>query len=62
MIRLFTNLLIKYIKNATLTEQDRYLSQSKDLVDFELRQKKLMYGEAPHQISNKLWLRSHTYN
>ena len=52
---------IKQTKRAAMSEEERYLSDSIDLVDFEARQQKIMYGQAPHQINGRHWLDSRSY-
>ena len=53
--------LIKQTKRAAMSEEERYLSDSIDLVDFEARQQKIMYGKAPYQIKGRHWLDSRQY-
>ena len=49
------------IKRASMTEEERYLSDSIDLVDLENRQKLIMYNQAPYQINGRHWLDSQVY-
>jgi hypothetical protein len=44
------------IKRARMSDEERYLSDSTDLVDLEGRQKRIMYGQAPYQINGRHWL------
>jgi len=39
-----------------MSDEERYLSDSTDLVDLEGRQKRIMYGQAPYQINGRHWL------
>ena len=48
-------------KRAAMSEEERYLSDSIDLADFEARQQKIMYGQAPHQINSRHWLDARSY-
>ena len=48
--------LPKQAKRAAMTAEERYLSDSTDLVDLEGRQKRIMYGQAPYQINGRHWL------
>ncbi len=48
-------------KRAAMTEEERYLSESTDLTDFEARQQKIMYNQAPYQYKHRHWLDSRTY-
>ena len=48
-------------KRAAMSEEERYLSDSIDLADFEARQQKIMYGQAPHQINGRHWLDARSY-
>jgi len=49
------------IKRARMSDEERYLSDSIDLVDLEGRQKRIMYGQAPHQINGRHWLDARQY-
>ena len=51
----------KQAKRAAMSEEERYLSDSIDLVDFEARQQKIMYNQAPYQINGRHWLDARTY-
>ena len=51
----------KQVKRAGMTEEERYLSDSVDLVDLENRQKLIMYNQAPYQINGRHWLDSQVY-
>ncbi len=55
------NYITNAIKRAAMTDEERYLSDSVDLADFEARQQKIMYGQAPHQINGRHWLDSRQY-
>lgn len=55
------NWLIKAINRASMSDEERYLSDSIDLVDFEARQQKIMYGQAPYQINGRHWLDTQSY-
>jgi len=61
MIKSFTKLLTKFINRASMSDEERYLSDSVDLVDFEARQQKIMYGQAPYQINGRHWLDARQY-
>ena len=61
MIKSFTKLLTKLIYRASMSDEERYLSDSIDLVDFEARQQKIMYGQAPYQINVRHWLDARQY-
>lgn len=61
MIKSFTKLLTKSINRASMSDEERYLSDSVDLVDFEARQQKIMYGQAPYQINGRHWLDARQY-
>lgn len=61
MIKSFTKLLTKLINRASMSDEERYLSDSVDLVDFEARQQKIMYGQAPYQINGRHWLDARQY-
>ena len=54
--------LTKQVKRATMTQEERYLSESIDLADFEARQQKIMYNQAPYQIKGRHWLDSRQYH
>ena len=56
------NWLIKAINRASMSDEERYLSDSIDLVDFEARQQKIMYNQAPYQINGRHWLDSRQYH
>ena len=43
------NAFLKYIRRSTLSQEERYLSNSADMADFERRQRMIDRGEAPHQ-------------
>jgi hypothetical protein len=51
----------KQAKRAAMSDEERYLSDSIDLADFEARQQKIMYGQAPHQINSRHWLDARSY-
>ena len=51
----------KQSKRAAMSDEERYLSDSVDLADFEERQKRIMYGQAPYQINGRHWLDSRSY-
>jgi hypothetical protein len=51
----------KQAQRAAMSEEERYLSDSVDLVDFEARQQKIMYNQAPYQINGRHWLDSRSY-
>ena len=53
--------ITKQAKRAAMSEEERYLSDSIDLVDFEARQQKIIYGQAPYQINGRHWLDSRSY-
>jgi hypothetical protein len=44
-----------------MTDEERYLSDSVDLVDLEQRQKVIAYGHAPYQINGRHWLDAKSY-
>lgn len=44
-----------------MSDEERYLSDSTDLVDLEGRQKRIMYGQAPYQINSRHWLDARQY-
>lgn len=52
----------KILKRSTLTAEERWLSQSVDLVDLERRQRLLQYGKVQH-IGGGLFQKkiNHTY-
>jgi len=50
------------IKRARMSDEERYLSDSVDLVDLEGRQKRIMYGQAPYQINGRHWLDAKSYH
>jgi hypothetical protein len=52
---------VKQAQRAGMTEEERYLSDSVDLVDLENRQKLIMYNQAPYQINGRHWLDSQVY-
>jgi len=52
---------VKQAQRAGMTEEERYLSDSVDLVDLENRQKLIMYNQAPYQINGRHWLNSQVY-
>ena len=56
------NWLIKAINRASMSDEERYLSDSIDLVDFEARQQKIMYNQAPYQINGRHWLDARSYH
>lgn len=43
------NAVFNYFRRSTLSEEERFLSQSYDLADLERRQRMIDRGEAPHQ-------------
>lgn len=43
------NAVFNFFRRSTLSEEERFLSQSADLVDLERRQRMIDRGEAPHQ-------------
>lgn len=51
----------KAVKRAAMSDEERYLSDSIDLQDFEARQQKIMYGQAPYQINGRHWLDAKSY-
>ena len=51
----------KAARRASMSDEERYLSDSIDLADFEERQKRIMYGQAPYQINGRHWLDSRSY-
>lgn len=51
----------KAAKRAAMSDEERYLSDSIDLQDFEARQQKIMYGQAPYQINGRHWLDAKSY-
>jgi hypothetical protein len=51
----------KQTKRAAMSDEERYLSDSIDLADFEARQQKIMYGQAPYQINGRHWLDARSY-
>ena len=51
----------KAAQRASMSDEERYLSDSIDLADFEERQKRIMYGQAPYQINGRHWLDSRSY-
>ena len=52
---------IKSVLSEAMSDEERYLSDSIDLADFEARQQKIMYGQAPYQINGRHWLDSRQY-
>jgi hypothetical protein len=55
------NYIVNAIKRAAMTDEERYLSDSVDLVDLEQRQKVIAYGQAPYQINGRHWLDAKSY-
>ena len=51
----------KAARRAAMSDEERYLSDSIDLADFEARQQKIMYGQAPYQINGRHWLDTRQY-
>ena len=62
LLKSVKNWFTKQAKRAAMTEEERYLSDSIDLVDFEARQQKIMYNQAPYQINGRHWLDSRQYH
>ena len=48
-------LLNKLFKSESMTTEERWLSQSVDLVDLENRQKMIARGQAPWQNNGKVF-------
>jgi len=58
----FIKSLTKWFKEARMTDEERYLSASTDLIDLENRQRDIAYGKAPYQLQNQHWLDANNYN
>ena len=52
---------VDFAADLGITEEEKYLSDSVDLVDLENRQKLIMYNQAPYQINGRHWLDSRVY-
>jgi hypothetical protein len=55
------NWLTEAINRASMSDEERYLSDSIDLADFEARQQKIMYNQAPYQYKHRHWLDTQSY-
>jgi len=61
-MRWFIKSLTKWWNDARMTDEERYLSASTDLIDLENRQRDIAYGKAPYQLQNRHWLDANNYN
>jgi len=55
------NAFLKYIRRSTLSQEERYLSKSTDMADFERRQRMIDRNQAPFQRMNQSNLFSNRY-
>lgn len=55
------NAFLKYIRRSALSQEERYLSKSTDMADFERRQRMIDRNQAPFQRMNQSKLFSNRY-
>ena len=55
------NAFLKYIRRSSLSQEERYLSKSTDMADFERRQRLIDRNQAPFQRMNQSNLFSNRY-